>query len=106
MNARRVAPGDPAYGSMSAQAAAGLSLRRNVAFPLQQHMFGLRSAHVVASHWRPHRQQHPRAGVSMISARSIRRFIADFRWALLGLAAMIAFALGWLGYTEYLNESY
>jgi hypothetical protein len=32
--------------------------------------------------------------------------MADFRWALLGLAAMIAFALGWLGYTEYLNESY
>jgi len=42
----------------------------------------------------------------MISARSLRRFMADFRWALLGLAAMIAFALGWLGYTEYLNESY
>jgi hypothetical protein len=42
----------------------------------------------------------------MITARSFRRFIADFRWALLGFAAMIAFALGWLGYTEYLNELY
>ncbi len=38
--------------------------------------------------------------------RSIRRFIADFRWALLGFAAAIAFTLGWLGYTEYLNELY
>ena len=42
----------------------------------------------------------------MISPRSFRRFIADFRWALLGFAAVIAFTLGWLGYTEYLNELY
>src|SRR6476660_1220973 len=42
----------------------------------------------------------------MISSRSLRRFIADFRWALLGFVAMIAFALGWLGYSEYLNELY
>ena len=42
----------------------------------------------------------------MISPRSLRRFIADFRWALLGFAAVIAFALGWMGYTEHLNELY
>ncbi len=42
----------------------------------------------------------------MISPRSLRRFIVEFRWALLGLAAVIAFALGWVGYTEYLNELY
>jgi hypothetical protein len=42
----------------------------------------------------------------MISPRSLRRFMADFRWALLGFAAVIAFALGWVGYTEYLNELY
>ena len=42
----------------------------------------------------------------MISPGSLRRFIADFRWALLGFAAVIAFALGWMGYTEYLNELY
>ena len=42
----------------------------------------------------------------MISLRPIRRFIADFRWALLGFAAVIAFSLGWVGYTKYLNELY
>ena len=42
----------------------------------------------------------------MISRGSLRRFIVDFRWALLGFAAAIAFALGWMGYTEYLNELY
>ena len=42
----------------------------------------------------------------MISPKSFRRFIVDFRWALLGFAALIAFTLGWLGYTEYLNELY
>ena len=42
----------------------------------------------------------------MISPRSLRRFIADFRWALLGFAAIIAFALGWVGYTKHLNELY
>jgi hypothetical protein len=42
----------------------------------------------------------------MTTPRSFRRFIADFRWALLGFAAVIAFALGWVGYTEYLNELY
>ena len=42
----------------------------------------------------------------MTLLRALRRFIADFRWALLGSAAVIAFALGWLGYTEYLNELY
>ena len=42
----------------------------------------------------------------MTLLRSFRRFIADFRWALLGFAAVIAFALGWLGYTEHLNELY
>ena len=42
----------------------------------------------------------------MTFLRSFRRFIADFRWALLGFAAVVAFTLGWLGYTEYLNELY
>jgi TrkA-N domain/RyR domain len=42
----------------------------------------------------------------MISPRPLRRFIADFRWALLGFAAMSAFALGWVGYTKYLNDLY
>ena len=40
------------------------------------------------------------------SPRSFRRFIVDFRWALLGVVALIAFALGWAGYTEHLNELY
>jgi hypothetical protein len=30
----------------------------------------------------------------MNSPESVRRFIADFRWALLGFTAVIAFALG------------
>ena len=38
--------------------------------------------------------------------RSLRRFIAEFRWALLLFAAVVAFALGWMGYTEHLNELY
>ena len=38
--------------------------------------------------------------------RSVSRFVADFRWALLGFAAVIAFALGWVGYTKHLNEMY
>ena len=38
--------------------------------------------------------------------RSFSRFVADFRWALLGFAAVIAFALGWIGYTKHLNEMY
>ncbi|HEX3289304.1 MAG TPA: NAD-binding protein [Mycobacterium sp.] len=38
--------------------------------------------------------------------RSLRRFIVEFRWALLALGAVIAFALGWVGYTEHLNELY
>ena len=42
----------------------------------------------------------------MTSPRSFRRFIADFRWALLGFAALVAFALGWVGYTRHLNELY
>ena len=42
----------------------------------------------------------------MITPRTFRRSIADFRWALLGFAAVIAFALGWMGYTEHLNELY
>jgi TrkA-N domain len=42
----------------------------------------------------------------MTSPRSFRRFIADFRWALLGFAAVVAFALGWMGYTRHLNELY
>src|SRR5258708_40077100 len=42
----------------------------------------------------------------MISPQSLRRFIVHFRWALLGFAAVIAFALGWVGYTKYLNELY
>jgi hypothetical protein len=42
----------------------------------------------------------------MSSPRSARRFIADFRWALLGFAAVVAFALGWVGYTRHLNELY
>ena len=50
--------------------------------------------------------QHAWRTVPMISPGSLRRFIADFRWALLGFAALIAFALGWMGYTEYLNELY
>jgi hypothetical protein len=42
----------------------------------------------------------------MISHRSLKSFIVDFRWALLGLAAVIAFALGWAGYSEHLNDLY
>ncbi|MDT5003433.1 MAG: hypothetical protein QOJ24_609 [Mycobacterium sp.] len=42
----------------------------------------------------------------MMPSRSFRGFIAEFRWALLGFAAVIALTLGWLGYTEYLNEQY
>jgi TrkA-N domain/RyR domain len=42
----------------------------------------------------------------IVAPRSFRRFLADFRWALLGFAAVVAFTLGWMGYTEYLNELY
>jgi len=42
----------------------------------------------------------------MILLRSVRSFVADFRWALFGFAALIAFVLGWIGYTEHLNELY
>ena len=42
----------------------------------------------------------------MISPRSLRRFIVDFRWALLGVVAVVAYALGWVGYTEHLNALY
>ena len=38
--------------------------------------------------------------------RSLRRFVVEFRWALLLLAAVVAFVLGWMGYTEHLNELY
>ncbi len=42
----------------------------------------------------------------MISPRSLGHLIAEFRWALLGVATIIAIALGWVGYTEHLNELY
>ncbi|MEO3756817.1 NAD-binding protein [Mycobacterium sp. B14F4] len=42
----------------------------------------------------------------MISPRSLAPIVVEFRWALLGVAAMVAFALGWVGYTEYLYELY
>jgi hypothetical protein len=42
----------------------------------------------------------------MISPRSLRSTIAEFRWAILGVAALVAFALGWVGYTELLYELY
>jgi hypothetical protein len=42
----------------------------------------------------------------MIFLRSCARFIVDFRWALLGVTAIVAFALGCVGYTVYLNELY
>ncbi|ULE33461.1 potassium channel family protein [Mycobacterium sp. IDR2000157661] len=42
----------------------------------------------------------------MISPRSLRLTIIEFRWALLGVAALAAFGLGWVGYTEYLYELY
>ena len=84
----------------------GLRSERHGAFPPQQHMIGyarpmalLRSGPRGNSRTYVHR-------VSMTFLRSFRRFIADFRWALLGFAAVIAFTLGWLGYTEYLNELY
>lgn len=38
--------------------------------------------------------------------RSLRSLAADYRWGLLLLVAIIAFALGWIGYTEHLNELY
>jgi hypothetical protein len=41
---------------------------------------------------------------SMISPRSIARILADFRWVVLGMAGIAAFALGCIGYTEYLNN--
>src|SRR4051812_30407602 len=66
----------------------------------------LRSGHGVAPKWPAQRQQHLPAEDPMISPKSFRRFVADFRWALLGLAAAIAFALGWMGYTEYLSDLY
>src|SRR5690349_8014916 len=42
----------------------------------------------------------------MTFLRSLRDFAADYRWGLLLLVAIIAFALGWIGYTEHLNELY
>jgi hypothetical protein len=46
------------------------------------------------------------AGTPMVPARVFRGFLTDFRWALLGIAAVVAFALGWMGYTEHLNALY
>jgi hypothetical protein len=42
----------------------------------------------------------------MNSLRSFGRSISEFRWALLGLVALVAIVLGWVGYTEHLNELY
>lgn len=89
----------------SAPAASGLSLRPSH-FSFAATYDRLRSRYGVAPKWPVLAQQRLRARVPMMSPRSLRRFIADFRWALLGFVAMIAFALGWLGYTEYLNELY
>jgi hypothetical protein len=41
---------------------------------------------------------------SVISPRSIARILADFRWVVLGMAGIAAFALGCVGYNEYLNQ--
>lgn len=43
---------------------------------------------------------------AMISLRSLRNFIVEFRWALLGAVAIVAGVLGWVGYTQKLNELY
>ncbi|MCZ8381148.1 NAD-binding protein [Mycobacterium sp. CPCC 205372] len=42
----------------------------------------------------------------MVRPRSIRRVLADFRWAWLGFAALVAFVLGWVGYSDHLTELY
>ncbi|HKV21195.1 MAG TPA: NAD-binding protein [Mycobacterium sp.] len=42
----------------------------------------------------------------MTSLPTLRRYIADFRWALLGFLAVVAFVLGWAGYSRYLNDLY
>jgi hypothetical protein len=41
---------------------------------------------------------------SRISPRSIARILADFRWVVLGVAGVVAFVLGCVGYNEYLNQ--